>query len=88
MLGSNVIARSETNSAEPGRTLCSDLAMHCSPVSHKMNTAVVPTKSDNDVIFCLQLLSKTLACIYHLSKHESIDHLSINPILWIGLIHK
>ena len=24
---------------------------------------VLPTKSDNDVIFCLQLLSKTLTCI-------------------------
>ena len=49
---------------------------------------VLPTKSDSDVILCLQLLSKTLTCTLHLSKHESIDHLCINPILWIGLIHK
>ena len=27
---------------------------------------VVPTKSDSDVIFCLQLLSKTLTCTHHL----------------------
>ena len=28
---------------------------------------VVPTKSDSDEIFCLQLLSKTLQCTLHLS---------------------
>ena len=28
---------------------------------------VVPTKSDSDVILCLQLLSKTLTCTLHLS---------------------
>ena len=28
---------------------------------------VVPTKSDSDVILCLQLLSKTLKCTLHLS---------------------
>ena len=28
---------------------------------------VVPTKSDSDVIFCLQLLSETLTCTLHLS---------------------
>ena len=28
---------------------------------------VVPSKSDSDVIFCLQLLSKTLTCTHHLS---------------------
>ena len=28
---------------------------------------VVPTKSDSDVIFYLQLLSKTLTCTHHLS---------------------
>ena len=26
---------------------------------------VVPTKSDSDVIFCLQLLSKSLTCTVH-----------------------
>ena len=28
---------------------------------------VVPTKSDSDVIFCLQLLRKTFTCTLHLS---------------------
>ena len=28
---------------------------------------VVPTKSDGDVIFCLQLLNQTLTCTHHLS---------------------
>ena len=49
---------------------------------------VVSTKNDSDVILCLLLLSKTLTCTLHLSMRESIDHLCINPILWIGLIHK
>ena len=49
---------------------------------------VLPVKSDSDVVFCLQLLCKTLFCTLHLSLRESIDHLSINPILQIGLIHK
>ena len=52
------------------------------------NGTVVPTKSDRDVILCLQLLSKILTCTIHLSYLESIDHLCINPILWIGLTHK
>ena len=30
-------------------------------------TTVLPTKSDSDVIFCLQLLSKTLTRTLHLS---------------------
>ena len=30
-------------------------------------TTVVPAKSDSDVVFCLQLLSKTLTCTLHLS---------------------
>ena len=30
------------------------------------STTVVPTKSDSVVIFCLQLLSKTLTCTPHL----------------------
>ena len=49
---------------------------------------VVPTKSDSDDMFCLQLLNQTLACTHNLSLCESIDHLCINPILRIGLIHK
>ena len=28
---------------------------------------VQPTKSDSDVIFCLQLLSKALTCTFHLT---------------------
>ena len=53
-----------------------------------VESIVVPTKSDSDVVFCLQLLSKTLTCSLHLSLRESIDHMCINPIMWIGLIHK
>ena len=45
---------------------------------------VLPDKSDSDVGFCLQLLSKTLTCTLHLSLYESIDHLCINSILQIG----
>ena len=30
-------------------------------------STVLPAKSDSDVIFCLQVLSKTLACMPHLS---------------------
>ena len=55
--------------------------------SHVEARTIVPTKSDSDVIFCLQMLSKILTCTLHLSKRESIDNLCINPILWIGLIH-
>ena len=32
----------------------------------KKKATVVPTKSDSDVILCLQLLSKTLSCTLHL----------------------
>ena len=35
--------------------------------SESKPATVVPTKSDSDVIFCLQLLSKTLTCTLHLS---------------------
>ena len=45
---------------------------------------VMPTKSDSDVVLCLQLLSKKLNCTLYLSECESIDHLCINPILRIG----
>ena len=30
-------------------------------------TTALPAKSDSDVMFCLQLLSKTLTCTHHLS---------------------
>ena len=44
-------------------------------------STVLPAKSDSDVIFCLQN--------YHVIRGlESIDHLCINPINRIGLIHK
>ena len=51
-------------------------------------STILPAKSDSDVVFCLQLLSKKLTCTLHLSKCESMDHMCINPILQIGLIHK
>ena len=46
------------------------------------------SQSDSDVIFCLQLFSKTLTFSLHLIVRESRDHLCIKPILRIGLIHK
>ena len=36
-------------------------------------STVVPTKSDSDVIICLQLLSKTLTCTVLPSKSDSDD---------------
>ena len=44
-------------------------------------STVLPTKSDSDVILCLELLSKTQTCTLHLSYRESIEHLCINPIM-------
>ena len=32
---------------------------------HDSTYMVLPAKSDSDVVFCLQLLSKTLTCILH-----------------------
>ena len=55
---------------------------------HLVTITVVPTKSDSDDIFCLQLLCKTLTCTLHLRLRESVYHLGIHPILGIGLIHK
>ena len=49
---------------------------------------VMPTKSDSDVTFCLQLFSKTLTFTLHLSLREPMDHLCIKTIRGIGLIHK
>ena len=51
-------------------------------------STVVPNKRDSDVILCLQLISKTLACTLYISIRQSIDHLCFNPIHRIGLIHK
>ena len=36
-------------------------------ISSNSSCTVVPTKSDSDVIFCLQLFSRTLTCTFHLS---------------------
>ena len=44
----------------PDQMVCpvaSDLELQCLPMPYKKDTTVVPTKSDSDVIFCLQLLS-------------------------------
>ena len=46
--------------------------------SYFYKATVLPAKSDSDVIFCLQVITDL----------ESIDHLCINPIHRIGLIHK
>ena len=57
-------------------------------VDYVLSYTALPAKSDSNVMFCLQLLSKTLTCTLHLSQCESIDHVCINPILPTGLIHK
>ena len=67
--------------------ICHFVNLNVLPSSPRNMRTVVPTKSDSDIILCLQLLSKTLMCALHLSIRESIDYLCINPILWIGLIH-
>ena len=61
--------------------------LYCHQDHHAAGT-IVPTKRDSDVIFCLHLLSKKITCSPQLSLRESIDDMWINPILWIGLIHK
>ena len=43
-----------------------DLHMFQFKMGISMGTTVVPTKSDSDVVFCLQLLSKTSTCTPHL----------------------
>ena len=62
--------------------MCVNSPFGCASVlSTKAYTgAVVPTKSDIDVILCLQLLSKTLTCTLHLSIRKSIYHLCIISI--------
>ena len=53
----------------------------------KLST-IVPTKSDSEIGFHFQLLSKTLTCTRHLSQCETMDQPCINPILWTRSIHK
>ena len=56
---------------------------------HRATCTYCPARqSDSDVVFCLQLLSKTLTCTLHLSYCELISPLCINPILRIGIIQK
>ena len=52
-------------------------------------STIVPTKSDNDVILCLQLLRKKNN-LYTPLQLMRIDRslVCINPILRIGLVHK
>ena len=45
-------------------------------------------QSGSDVLFCLQLLCKTITATLHLGLRESMDHMCNYPILWIELIHK
>ena len=53
---------------------------------------VLSTKSDSGAILCLHINVYTLLereSHYHFCVNPiHIDHLCINPILWIGLIHK
>ena len=55
-----------------------------------MFLTALPTKSDSDELFWLQLLSETLTCTLHFCWRESIDHLCLNPILRItaGVIYR
>ena len=45
---------------------------------HHNNCTVLPAKSDSDVMFVYKVIRN----------FESIEHLCINPILWLELIHK
>ena len=63
--------------------------LDCSPERDDiLACTVMPAKSDSDVVFCLQLLSKILTYTLRFCLFKSIDHLCINPIRRIGLIHK
>ena len=57
--------------SQAGLTLCRFFSRHGSYVPsyhYGINTITVePTKSDNDIMFCLQLLSKILTCTLHLT---------------------
>ena len=61
---------------------------HVDQFAIKELVTVMPTKSDSDVTLCSQYQGKKITCTLHLIYHESIDHLCINPILRIGLMHK
>ena len=53
--------------------------MHAPPIwDNILNTTVVPARSDSDLKFVYKVIRDL----------ESIDHLCINPIRRIGLIHK
>ena len=42
-----------------------------------------------ELLSCLPRVTVTSCVVYNVIRDlESIDHLCINPILWIGLIHK
>ena len=55
-----------------GRLVGPDPCSICSQMlsaddTRRQRVTVVPTKSDSDVMLCLQLLSKTLPCTLHFS---------------------
>ena len=43
------------------------LSHHSRCIDSQCQTTVLPAKSDSDLVFCLQLLSKTLICTLHLN---------------------
>ena len=67
---------------------CAQMSLMSAHADEFSEATVMPAKSDSDVVFCLQLLSKTLTCTLHLNQCESIYHVCINAILRIGLMHK
>ena len=63
----------------------------CFGVVHHCATTIVPARSGGCVLFCIRsskFPSKTLTLSLHLGCRESMDNLCIDPILWIGLIHR
>ena len=54
------------------------IAMHIYKQYLVCETTVLPAKSDSDVLFVYEVIRDL----------ESIDHLCINPIHRIGLIHR
>ena len=53
--------------------------LDCKDRKNSLQCTVLPAKSDSDVMFCLQSYQ---------GLYFTIDHLCINPIHRIGLIHK
>ena len=67
-LGLNCLQRLSADNSSKQRVNSLDVVCCVAAENRTARKAnVVPTKSDSDVIFCLQLLSKRLSCTLHLS---------------------